>query len=943
MTAVAMATAVEGDSIVAVPATMSTIREWCYVVASLAVLALFLFKSFRLLTSRKSRPEVRYEFAISLRSAAVYVAMAMPPLVFTCTVKEDGRDIIYSWSKCPKSPYTLIATNFMHIYHWVPFWYSCLITPLLGFFIEGVRQALKGTLIAMVAMDLMNHLMPGGAGIRYQELNLARKAWLPGGYNKTAAVMCFVVFAYATFLLKGSTGTKKYVLCLFSGYIVPFMNPETSTGFRAVLLDSDYKPNWDGPILCDAWVIILAILCAALPLGLVPCSRRSWERHTCIGKASSGLVDLARDTHGCMEWLVTNFSESTLHFDVDSPFLVIRQLGTRRTSIETLLTNAKLECYVGASRHHLQILWRFSNLLRHLRHILRVELELVRSLSCAFTDPCPPEVTEHLQDFLVACRDGLSVLAESVVRYKECSTGLHESVCRVVFEATSRADRALVSALQQCSIKKKNDGKAVIIEMAFIERLRSWPALIDHMLRESQDNPIVQDSSTVKPEVRGASGSTADGGSRQRHLNAMRNTIAWVVGLYWSIYKRGFNSGCVVGISMIFSATPGSSFDTNINRMLGVAMGLAMGNIPALLALQGVPPDSRSLQFLQCIVSYSVIMFLMWSMSMYGYVATGSKYSYACLIWVGISSSQMMQNLQTFHGTRGLFMDVIDNILACVIIFLVDTAFAYLFGMSTSEQMNAAVCECLDDVSMIMDNFTSCQVAGFDIACLGDHIKNARFWEAELRKEGLVWNTLWETSINSESVPALLNHCDSVYLAMYAMQMSAERCSSKEFAYDIIRKVLTGELPKRCRLHQRATRALLSGEDLDAEVIGSLLGGDVPLSPQAKGDSDEAWPKRDTSLDLLDKIYEDSLCVLDSLSSNPCGAETSDSKVSEAAAVALRVSATSLRVALRRIGLLLSAQLALTSKDWRAVGRPSRAVPVSRMTTHKLVDGLLQH
>jgi hypothetical protein len=46
-----------------------------------------------------------------------------------------------------------------------------------------------------------------------------------------------------------------------------------------------------------------------------------------------------------------------------------------------------------------------------------------------------------------------------------------------------------------------------------------------------------------------------------------------------------YSCGCVVATSLIFSQTSGSSFEVNINSLLGICMGLAVGNIPALLTL----------------------------------------------------------------------------------------------------------------------------------------------------------------------------------------------------------------------------------------------------------------------------------------------------------------------------------------------------------------------
>ena len=123
-----------------------------------------------------------------------------------------------------------------------------------------------------------------------------------------------------------------------------------------------------------------------------------------------------------------------------------------------------------------------------------------------------------------------------------------------------------------------------------------------------------------------------------RHWFALRNTVSWTLALLWSVYSRDYSMGCVVATSFIFSDTSGSSFDTNINRILGVGMGLGVGNVPAILILSGTRADDlTSTTSMLRIFTYFVVMFVMWTLAMYGYLAPGSKYSSACLLWAGTS------------------------------------------------------------------------------------------------------------------------------------------------------------------------------------------------------------------------------------------------------------------------------------------------------------------
>merc|ERR1719375_2842323 len=101
-------------------------------------------------------------------------------------------------------------------------------------------------------------------------------------------------------------------------------------------------------------------------------------------------------------------------------------------------------------------------------------------------------------------------------------------------------------------------------------------------------------------------------------------------------------------------------------------------------------------------------MFVMWTVAAYGYLATGSRYSYACGLWVGYGSTCMLRHLEHLENWRTLhssasFLQVIDQFMACFIVFIVDTIFAHSFGTSMSELATAKVSECLQSTANIVE------------------------------------------------------------------------------------------------------------------------------------------------------------------------------------------------------------------------------------------------
>lgn len=843
-----------------------------WVAATLAVLLLvfFLRRSLRLQSAPSGHAELQY--TVALRSALIYVAMAIPPLLLKCTEEEAGEVTLHSWGACTASPYGILPTNLMRVYHWLPFWYAAMVCTCLADAISNAYDCICGALIGVVTLSLMNSLAPGGAGGQKRHHPDTDLGWLPGGYSTPAVLIYSLAFVYGLFFSRISVGTKQYALGYFACFLVAFMNPETSRGFRAVLYDYSMEWNWNGPVVCEAWLMFIAVVLSFCSLGLVPCSRRSCERYTCMGSAAKALDDLAKDTVGCWEWLVTNSCQEPKTFDIDSSFYFVKQLGSRRTAIESLLVKAPWECFGARRKKRLQCLWQLIELLRSLRQVLRVELQQAHLERQGFAS-CSGEARELLSSYLSSCKDSLTAVVKGC-----CDGDGLEEACKEAVAIAEQGDGAVVKMLALVEATASPD------ELAFLDRLRFWPSFVKGLAKDLVK--VVDEALASKKVV--AEKSVAD-----RHWNTMRNGLSWILALLWSLYIRGYGAGCVTTVSYIFTSSnaSGSSFDKNINRMVGVGLGLGIGSVPALLVMQGSTLDGgESNVFIQGLTIYLVVMFIMWALVMYGHLAPGSKYGYACLVWVGFSGTQMLRHVPKYDHARGLFMNIIDNMLACLIIFLVDMIWAYVGGDSTPEQARGAVVKCVEDCASIataVQDSSAEALTGISISAMQEHIKNARFWDSEIRQEGLVWTSFWEAPYKADLAKMLLNHCDNVSVATFALQSSARRCGSTQRAAEIAAATLGPGLAEGSRRSARSVRAALDGS-LDSEGVRELL--ERPVTEEAR----EAPSTIDSS-----------------------------SPSERAAELAVRTSAQSLRLALQHIGQLLAARATLDGRNWQTRPAPS--------------------
>ncbi|CAL1154115.1 unnamed protein product [Cladocopium goreaui] len=639
--------------------------------AALAVwLLIFLWRSWKLLRPASACSD-GLEYALALRSAAVYVlGICSVPLLFPC--RSAPEEPVSSWATCSKSPYSFIPTNLMRIFHILPFWYAFLVTPYLGGLVKSICDAILGVSLGLVAVSFLNLMLPGGAaGPEYLTSDYFERAWLPFRYSTPAAFSLALCLTYGLFVSNLSVAKKQYAMCIYSELLVPFMSPHTRTGFRAVCWDWDFQWNWNGSAMCGFWLVSLAVLLSIITLGMLP-TRRSIETHTAKWASALALAQLAEDTAGCLEYLMTILQQEAwkFQFHADSSNFYIKHLGLRRTRAEAILALTPWEPKESKN------LTKVASFLRQLRQLLRIQSEQMRY----FGQSMPKGKQLKLEDFLLACNDGLSLVA------RDCRSNadLTEETCEELKRIAEKADEILIQTLRDIE-----DDQMASIQMAFVDKLRSWPAAFR----------------ALGGVTSGASSESNETWSN-RNWFALRNTTSWLLALLWSLYFRNYSCGCVVATSLIFSQTSGSSFEVNINRLLGICMGLAVGNIPALLIFSSTDPaaDLTSVNYLLRVFMYFVVMFTTWTLAIFGYLATDSKYFRACLMWAALSGTEMFRHLPRVGMLDvQLFTAILDNVLAVMVVFMVDMVFAYMQGNDASEQVKAAVTRCIQRIATQLD------------------------------------------------------------------------------------------------------------------------------------------------------------------------------------------------------------------------------------------------
>lgn len=732
----------------------------------------------------------RREVSVAITSGMVYLLMSLP--LFLPRV----------WNWFPE--------NLQDSYVWLPFWYAFVLTKYVGSFFEVATYSALGTLTAVFAMVFLNYLLPGGAGPFSKTAladHLSWTAWMGHGYKPYVAWIFSACFVYGVFLSRWATCMKQYALGFYASLIVGFMNPNSPyENFRAILWNYNFTWNWTGSVLCTVYITLGAIPLAALSLPVVPCYRR-WRRFfSCRAMASKGLSKVAADTWGSLDRLITYFQEDSSHFDVESSFIYIRQLGTRRSILEELIVQAKWECINDTTIARLLGLERVCEVLKDLRQGLRVQLEQVRGIRDSPAQVYTAELAPHLAEFLEALGEGMSYLTS----YPTLQRGLSQDDLRAILASATTADAALVEALLTVPRRHRR-------ERIFVDCLRNFPAALTRFAKDALAER------EADPRLKCRAFSYWDWMPhhvwciREQHVHAVRNTSSWLLALFWSCMVR--RATCVTTVSFIFSPSLGSLFDRNVNRILGVGIGLALGNLPAVMLLkQECYTDDCFIHYPQGPIVYLQLMFAQWALAMYGYLATGSKYSYACLLWAGFSGVQMLRSMYTPNGRQGtlsdskLFESTMDNMLGCFIVFAVDILAAHLTDSRTTEQVATNLPQCFNNVSSILTKLRDggcTKDATGDLAALKRSIEASRFWDEESRKEDFVWTTARLMPYKADLVDAVLRHMDDVYVGTWSLLVASERSAQQQTVQATIQEVIPECLASRCRTYGQVMNASL--------------------------------------------------------------------------------------------------------------------------------------
>mmetsp|Transcript_66787 Transcript_66787/g.159793 ORF Transcript_66787/g.159793 Transcript_66787/m.159793 type:complete len:1008 (-) Transcript_66787:151-3174(-) len=819
--------------------TVAVLSLGSWVVAGGSILLLFFLCRWGVLVAHRADHEgkvtnLQREVLVAMRAALIYQVMVIPLLV--------------------PQLLSFLPSEFVKQYCWLPFWFSFVVTTSVGSWVHLALSSCAGTLISVAATLLLNALMPGGAASPH--------------YSPTGSVIFCTVYIYLVFLSNCSVTTKQYALALWSQVIVTFMDPaRAGEAFHTVLFDWQGGIHRDGFVICQVYIVVAALGFALFALPFRPfwcCRRPKPQLYMAHSQAVQIISDLIVDTVGAMEKLLSHFRRGSSTNALQSSYLFIRTLGARRSAVETLLEDAIWECATVKHGEGFVRLQLVTGMLRGQRQVLRILLEHLKEVP--FLSGSEQRqlqqtrvLTGHLQAFFREWRDVLGAIADPVYLGTGSSPDRDQAISML-----ARADEALLLALECLHPEGENECKQN--ETSFINCLRCSCTLLSEFLTE-QDSPQNLRSQATTSTLnlyffrlgtfwyrlpRLLSFSTAFGGS-PAYSDAVRNTISWLLALAWCVLVRHGASSCVTSVSFVFSVTLGMLFQRNVNRMVGVALGLVFGNMPALVLINGDGTYQSEFAFFpQGLLIYGALMNLMFFGAMYGYLATGSRYSYACLLWAGFGGSFMLIHLKALapgatlppEDAGALFLDMMDNFVGCMLVFVVDIVYIKCFKGHASSRVAKAIPACLDDVASVVTAFRDASrevgtfnardsilskssfvesswdeaeafeeaIAKVDTKTLQRRIAEARYWDSEVMKEDPVW-TMVGKEYKWDLISEILNRCDDAYVAIFFLQLSAARSRGMAHVRDTAHRLWLGlpnELSLQASRCARATEAALT-------------------------------------------------------------------------------------------------------------------------------------
>eukprot|EP00403_Amphidinium_massartii_P008759 CAMPEP_0178417940 /NCGR_PEP_ID=MMETSP0689_2-20121128/24831_1 /TAXON_ID=160604 /ORGANISM="Amphidinium massartii, Strain CS-259" /LENGTH=997 /DNA_ID=CAMNT_0020039317 /DNA_START=88 /DNA_END=3081 /DNA_ORIENTATION=+ len=778
------------------------IGAWIFVIVTSVLLVPALWRLLSFLRSEDYK--VRRESWLTVRVIVILVSL---------TALVTARPIVENSEK--------VFPGFRGFYPWLSFWFLGQCQVFAGSLRNNATHALLGTALMVLFLSYgLQLLMPGGAGLVERDVVIFGGPLLPGGYNAPTTIILGMIFVYTEQLLQLDPTTKTMLLALFSGAFIDFMNPNHEDNkeiFYGAPINSRWKFNARGSVALTAYSILGAVALAALAIPVFrPWRRASRDWVSAHHQLATWYREVAVDTMGTLRHLVEYLAQddaSALSIDIDLVQLDINKLGARRAEADRLMPAAEWEIWGRASlRRRLGEMKRFSALLRDMRQVLRLLSEQCRvATSDDLAGLKDPKVVESLLEFQQRCVEGLEALLN-----RDSTADSRKEACK---EAAEEADSLLVEALKRLQGKEHAMQAAYSTEMSIIDNLRRWPCTVLQVLEvETPDMEELTDAHSwhwhhiLKPPKVCC--------KLERHLTALRCLLSWSIALAWCIERRNYSSTCLVTVSFLFSSSVGSLREITIQRVTGVALGVVCGNLPATLLQYGEGGKKlpRFKDMPQYLVSYLILLVIPLSLSVHGSISSSVKNGYVYFLWTGFMVAIAITHLMNEYMddptdlSPSLFMTVMDNICASLILLAVDMSFAVYITGTTGERATwslSAAYEAVSDIVVAVSsgNFTDLHEPA---SKLDQSIKMARKFDEEMQKEDpLLMPAFLSKSYDANMVSRLLDELDVLYIAARAFGASATRLDdSQESA---VSDLLPPTMAKLATLYASALSALLLG------------------------------------------------------------------------------------------------------------------------------------
>eukprot|EP00403_Amphidinium_massartii_P030487 CAMPEP_0178387780 /NCGR_PEP_ID=MMETSP0689_2-20121128/9251_1 /TAXON_ID=160604 /ORGANISM="Amphidinium massartii, Strain CS-259" /LENGTH=981 /DNA_ID=CAMNT_0020008157 /DNA_START=91 /DNA_END=3036 /DNA_ORIENTATION=+ len=778
------------------------VGAWVFVIVASLLLVPVLWRAVCFLQSEDYR--VRREHWMALRITAILVAL---------TALVAARPMVEHSEK--------VFPAVRGFYPWVGFWFLGQCQVFGGAFTNLAVHSLLGTALMVLFLSyFLQLLMPGGAGHVERDVVIFGGPLMPGGYNAPATVIFGMVFVYAAQLLHLDATTKTMCLALFSGTFLDFMNPhheEDKAIFYGPPINSRGEFNSRGSVALTVYSIVAAVLLAALAIPIFrPWRAASREWVSAHQQMATWYREIAVDTMGTLRHLLEFLGQddtSVLSIDIDLVQADINNLGARRSEADGLMPSAEWEiCRRASVRRRLGEMKRFSALLRDMRQVLRLLSEQCRvANSDDLAGLKDPEVVQSLLEFQQRCVEGLEALLN-----RDSTADSRKEACK---EAAEQADSLLVQALTQLQSKARRTEAAYSTEMSIIDNLRRWPSTVLQVLAiEEPDMHQLTDAHSwhwhhiLKPPKVCC--------VFERHLTALRCLLSWSIALAWCIERRNYSSTCLVTVSFLFSSSVGSLREITIQRVTGVALGVVCGNLPATLLQYGEGGKKlpRFKDMPQYLVSYLILLVIPLSLSVHGSISSSVKNGYVYFLWTGFMVATAIQHLMNEYMDNptdlspSLFMTVMDNICASLILLAVDMFFAVYITGTTGERATWSLSAAYEAVGEIVEAVSSGNFSDLHAPAskLDQSIKMARQFDEEMQKEDpFLMPAFLSKSYDASMVAKLIDELDILYIASRAFASSATRLDdSQESA---ARDLLPPTMAKLAKLYASALSALLLG------------------------------------------------------------------------------------------------------------------------------------